>query len=442
MDFDSYSAHLLQLSNRWAIALERNQYSGALVDAGINGYFYADDQQPPFHPNPHFLQWIPFDDCECSVALIVPGQATRVYWYKPKDYWYLPAEIPDWIPAHFEVREFDELDALTNEVRHEVAKLNICAYVGPDVNQWSQFAGNLESSIDLERQLNYLRAYKTEFELLSMRAATRAAVKGHVAAGHAFRDEGSEFEIHNAYLNASGQNEAALPYPNIVGLNSHAATLHYQRYDRETPAVHNSLLIDAGARSNCYNSDITRTYSANRNDEFAEIIQSLDAKQQQIVASVAIGKSFVDLHVEAHQAICEVLIQVGLLTCSAEAAYEQRLSDVFYPHGTGHLLGLQTHDVGGKTLDEFGTSGNSPERFPSLRLLRDIEDKIVFTVEPGIYFIPVLLDSIRNHPDVNWPKVARMVDFGGVRIEDNVAVSKGTATNLTRLEFARAVSPA
>ena len=438
MDLDSYKAHLSQISGRWCSVLERNQCAAALVHAGSNGYFYADDQQPPFHPNPYFLQWIPFAGCEHAVLLFVPNQKTQLYWYKPKDYWYLPAEIPDWISDHFAVREYTNLVTLKSEVANATTTLGHCAYVGPNSDSWVSSTEGLENSANVVSQLDYLRAYKTDFELDCMRGATHQAIRGHVAAEGVFRSGGSEFDIHHTYLIASGQIEAELPYPNIVGLNSHAATLHYQHYDRAVPSVHHSLLIDAGANFHGYHSDVTRTYSARGDDEFGELIAAMDAKQQQIVDRVRIGKSFVDLHVDAHHSICELLIETGVVSCSAEAAYDQKLSDVFYPHGTGHLLGIQTHDVGGKTLDTDGMIGESPERFPSLRLLREIENDIVFTVEPGIYFIPVLLDSIRNHADVNWDKVNRMLPFGGIRIEDNVVVLDGLTTNLTRHAFAQA----
>lgn len=437
MDLNSYSEHLLQLRDRWTNVLVKNQFGGALVDAGSNGYFYSDDQQPPFHPNPHFLQWIPFDDCEHSTMLVRPDESPRVYWYKPRDYWYLAADVPEWIPANFEIQEYDDLDALGRDVRQDVGNLVRCAHIGPSIEDREQLSEKLEQSNELESQLEFLRAYKTQFELNSMRASTRRAIRGHVAAEETFRQGGSEFEIHCAYLCASEQHESALPYPNIVGVNSHAATLHYQHYDRERPSTFHSLLIDAGARFNCYHSDITRTYSYNPEDEFAELIDALDTKQQEIIGKVELKKSFVDLHTDAHLAVSNVLNEVGLVSCSAEAAFEQKLSDVFFPHGVGHLLGLQTHDVGGKTLTLAGEVGESPERFPSLRFLRQIENNIVFTVEPGIYFIPVLLDSIANHRDVNWQKVEQLIPFGGVRIEDNVVVLEGKATNLTRPEFAR-----
>src|SRR5690606_36210448 len=95
--------------------------------------------------------------------------------------------------------------------------------------------------------LDYTRAVKTTYELLCMRGAQAVAVEGHVAVAAAFKPGVSELELHQTYLAASGQRETELPYGNIIGLNEHAATLHYQRMRAEPPTVSRSSLIDAGA---------------------------------------------------------------------------------------------------------------------------------------------------------------------------------------------------
>ncbi|MXW52748.1 MAG: hypothetical protein F4Z66_01945 [Gammaproteobacteria bacterium] len=83
-------------------------------------------------------------------------------------------------------------------------------------------------------------------------------------------------------------------------------------------------------------------------------------------------ETFLDFHVRTHELVADALVDLNIVMCSSAAAYDQQLTDVFYPHGTGHLLGLQTHGVGGHITDEDGNSVSPPERFPSLRLLRKI----------------------------------------------------------------------
>jgi Xaa-Pro dipeptidase len=114
---------------------------------------------------------------------------------------------------------------------------------------------------------------------------------------------------------------------------------------------------------------------------------------------------------------------------------------VFFPHGIGHLLGLQVHDVGGVMGDAQGHERQRPEGHPYLRLTRMLEPGVVVTVEPGIYLIDSLLaaahaDTRRAH--INWSVVEELKPYGGVRIEDDVVTTTGAPENLTRDAFAKA----
>ena len=127
------------------------------------------------------------------------------------------------------------------------------------------------------------------------------------------------------------------------------------------------------------------------------------------------------------------------MRCSADAAYELGLSRTFMPHGLGHLLGVQTHDVGGWQTRPEGGETPPPDAHATLRLTRTIEPGMVFTIEPGLYFIPMLLSRLRTEAsarEVNWPKVEAMTPCGGARIEDNVLVLEDGVRNLTREAFA------
>jgi Xaa-Pro dipeptidase len=118
---------------------------------------------------------------------------------------------------------------------------------------------------------------------------------------------------------------------------------------------------------------------------------------------------------------------------------EAGITSAFFPHGLGHHLGLQVHDVAGKVAGPEGPELEQPAAHPFLRNLRPVEAGNVFTVEPGIYFIPQLLDPLRGEPAgraVNWPAVDALLPCGGVRIEDDVAVTATGTENLTRAAFA------
>lgn len=134
-----------------------------------------------------------------------------------------------------------------------------------------------------------------------------------------------------------------------------------------------------------------------------------------------------DLHVESHLKLGALLIDQGLIhLSSAEEALERGCTRTFYPHGIGHMLGLLVHDVAGKQVDRLGSPGKPDPRFPTLRSLRVLEENHILTVEPGLYFIHMLLDEKRHgsaSQSYNWKKIDLLSGHGGIRIEDNVLVT-------------------
>ena len=430
MYLNEYNAHIEYLTAEWRRLMSENGFEAVVVYAGHNQTYYGDDQEPPFHAYGHFLRWLPQSDCEHAVLVLELDAKPVLLWYVPTDYWYLPSEAPEFCKDTFDVKTFAKLDNLERALNQLIQSHVNVAHIG-----MSPGLIDSDSNAKLLRQLDYQRAFKTEFERRCITEATVQGVLGHRAAAQAFAEGQSEYQIHLAFLLASLQHEAELPYPSIVAMNSHAATLHYQKYDRSPALDVHSLLIDAGAKAHCYHSDITRTYAAGANDEFAELIDEVDQVQQAIIDEISIGKSYLDLHDEMSQKIAEILVNRDFLKCSPTAAYESKLVDAFFPHGLGHLLGLQTHDVGGRIVAEDGREVPPHSRYESLRLMRHIEANMVFTIEPGIYFIPSLLDQWRGQNDVNWAKVERFMEYGGVRVEDNVFVSADGPINLTREAF-------
>jgi Xaa-Pro dipeptidase len=169
------------------------------------------------------------------------------------------------------------------------------------------------------------------------------------------------------------------------------------------------------------------------------MISAMDSMQQKLCDAVVAGLDYRDLHLTAHTAIAGILKDFGIINGSAEDAVASGLSSVFYPHGLGHYLGLQTHDVAGLIADVEGTPIPRPEGHPFLRLTRTLEAGNVLTIEPGLYFIEPLLRRWRETGDIaaiNWDKVEKLTPYGGIRIEDNIVVTEKTPLNLTRDAFA------
>jgi len=215
------------------------------------------------------------------------------------------------------------------------------------------------------------------------------------------------------------------------------SVLHYQVLENKPPAQRHSLLIDAGAEFAGYASDITRTYSL-QDADFAALIRSMDEMQQSLCAGVRAGVDWRDVHLRAHQLTATLLREADITTCSAEEAVATGVSSVFLPHGIGHLLGLEVHDVGGFMRAPEGGEIPRPPGHPFLRLTRVLQEGFVVTMEPGIYFIEQLLNAARadsRSRSINWARVEELRRFGGIRIEDDLAVTATGCENLTRNGF-------
>ena len=217
-------------------------------------------------------------------------------------------------------------------------------------------------------------------------------------------------------------------------MNENGAVLHYQHQAVEKPTEHRSFLIDAGARFNGYASDITRTY-AKEDDGFSSLIQRFETLQLELISEVREGIEFADIHLSCHLKIAKLLDETGIARGDSGDLIETGVTSAFYPHGLGHLLGIQVHDVGGNFRDDTGTIVDPPGGHPFLRLTRRLESDQVLTIEPGIYVIDMLIDNLRGTPGfdmidqnmLNWLR-----PYGGIRIEDNVRVLTDGCENFTR----------
>lgn len=427
-----YAAHLFELQKRTKAVLARQNLDGLVIHSGQAKRQFLDDMDYPFKVNPQFKAWVPvLDNPNCW--LIVDGvNKPKLVFYLPKDFWHKVPDAPNnfW-SGFFDIQLLEKANQVDRLLPYDKARY---AYIGEHI-EVAQALGFTEINPEgVLSFLHYHRAYKTPYEQACLREASRLAVAGHQAAKTAFYAGGSEFDIQLAYLAAVGQGENAVPYGNIIALNQNAAILHYTVLEQQAPLKRHSFLIDAGAQFHGYAADITRTYSYLQ-DEFAELISAMDKVQLDLVAGLKPGLKYPDLHIETHHRIAQLLTDFDFVRLSADEIVESGLSGTFFPHGLGHHLGLQVHDVGGFMADERGTHVAPPQAHPFLRTTRVVEANMVFTIEPGLYFIPSLLadakESVAGRA-INFEKVERFLKFGGIRIEDNVIVHQDHNENLTR----------
>ena len=429
-----YKQHLATLQAQAEAALSRCGFDALAIASGVEKFAFLDDRPYLFQPNPHFKHWLPLNAHPNSWLVVRPGRKPLAIYYQPDDYWHVPPAAPagEWV-------EQVEL-VVISEPEQAAAHLKLAGRVAIVGEADAALDGAVPNNpTDLLNILHWQRACKTPYELEQMRAASRRAAPAHLAARDAFLAGASELDIHRAYLAACGHTDRDLPYGNIVALNEHCAVLHYQYQDPQPPAHKRSLLIDAGAQVNGYASDITRTWSAG-DAAFDALLAAMESAQLALVDEVRNGVDYREIHLSTHRRIAAILADQGIVRMSAEALVAERVTSTFFPHGIGHLLGLQVHDVGGFMADDSGAVSPKPEGHRYLRLTRMLAPGMVVTIEPGLYFIPTLLDKLRateHGAAVDWAKVEHLARFGGIRIEDDVACrAEGAPENLTRDAFA------
>lgn len=429
-----FGPYLEAVCRRSTQALMACGHRALLVHSGSLLPVFQDDRTYPFEVSAPFKVWAPLAEPDCFVYF-EPGRRPVLVFNQPKDYWYKPPAPPEgYWTEHFDIRTCSDRESARALLP---ADLGATAYVGEafaELGTWGVAAHNLPR---LLRHLDFGRAVKSPYELACLREASRLGARGHLAAQRAFAAGESEFAIELAFLAACGLREQELPYNPIIALNEGGAVLHYQVLEKTAPAGRHSLLIDAGAEFGGYASDITRTHSAGDAD-FSALIARMDTLQQALCDGVRAGVDWREVHLRAHTLTAEVLREAEIVTCGAEEALAAGVTRVFLPHGVGHLLGLEVHDVGGFMRSPEGGDIPTPEGHPHLRLTRTLEEGFVVTLEPGIYFIDSLLESARADERsrlIKWSRVRQLRRFGGIRIEDDLAVTATGCENLTREAF-------
>jgi Xaa-Pro dipeptidase len=428
----SYPQHILELQSRTREAIQRESIEGLIIHSGQGKRLFLDDNHYPFKVNPQFKAWLPvIDNPNCW--LIVNGvDKPKLVFYRPKDFWHkVPDEPNDFWAEQFDIVLLTQADAVEKHLPFDKSKY---AYIGEYIEVAKALGFELVNPDRVMHYLHYQRAYKTDYELVCMREANSIAVNGHRAAKIAFEQGLSEFDINLAYLRAVRQSDNQVPYNNIVALNENASILHYTSVETETPTQARSFLIDAGATFNGYAADITRTY-ARENGVFADLIESMHHITKQCVDELKPGVSYVQIHKSAYHQVAALLCDTGLVNLDANDMLETGIINTFYPHGIGHFLGLQVHDMAGHVSDDRGTPNPAPVAHPFLRNTRTIEARQVFTIEPGLYFIGSLLAELKSSEHsryINWNVVDSLRPFGGIRIEDNIIVHRDKNENMTR----------
>jgi Xaa-Pro aminopeptidase len=287
----------------------------------------------------------------------------------------------------------------------------------------------------LREQMLHVRRPKDAAEIELLRRASAATAAGFKALVAALRPGVSErelqVELESAFFRAGADRTG---YSSIVGVGANSGVLHFAPGERRAQPG-DVVLVDAGAEIARYTADVTRTYRlpGGGDDGFFRDLHALvQTVEREGVAGCVKGAEWRDLHMAAARRIAEGLVSLGILVGAPDSLVERDTHALFFPHGLGHMVGLGVRDASGYL------PGRTRSTRPGLSMLRTdlpLEPGYVMTVEPGIYFIPALLQdaSLREqHRDaVRWDRVDALLDFGGIRIEDDVLVTEGAPDVLT-----------
>lgn len=286
-------------------------------------------------------------------------------------------------------------------------------------------------SIKLIKAVVKLRSVKDKYEIAEIEKMVDIAYNMHTTAMKMAKPGVIEREIAGAMEGISLAGGGPVSFPVILSINGQ--TLH-NHYHGNTLTEGRMMVADAGAESTLhYASDITRTVPVGGkfNQRQKEIYEIVLKANVEAIKAIKPGVAYSDIHLLAAKVIAEGLKYIGLMKGDVNEAVKAGAHALFFPHGLGHMMGLDVHDMeslGENNVgydDEIKRSTQFGLAF--LRLGKKLQEGYVLTVEPGCYFIPALIDQWKAENKftefINYEKVETYKDFGGIRIEDDVLVT-------------------
>lgn len=329
--------------------------------------------------------------------------------------------------------------------KQDIEKIHSIAIADSEANRWLtntlkscfQF-GKANGSIALIDEIIKQRRILAPEELQQLRWTAQITKNAHTSAMQATRIGGHEREVAAAFHYPIHRAGLSTAYHSIVTVDGEV--LHNHAY-RNPLADGDLLLLDGGAESPFgYATDVTRTWpvSGRFNDQQRRAYSAVLKAQQVSISMVRPGVRYRDIHMATCQVLAEFLVEEGLLKGNSTLLVEQGAHAMFFPHGVGHLLGLDVHDMenfgdcvayaeGRTRSTQFGTA--------YLRMDLDLEPNMVVTIEPGFYVCPAIFQNKtlreRFQQQVNWEVLETWMDFGGIRIEDDIRCTEDKPENLT-----------
>ena len=282
-------------------------------------------------------------------------------------------------------------------------------------------------------QLHHARRVKDATEIALLRRTASATAAGYAKLRSILRpgltERDLQIELEAEFFRGGGTRPG---YGSIVGLGANSAILHSTPSARAAKAG-DFLLVDAGAEIDRYMTDVTRTYVVGTPSAFQrDLYQVVLAAEERAITRCVAGAEWREIHLTAAVEMTAGLVAMGVMRGQAESLVEQEAHTLFFPHGLGHMVGLGVRDGSGMLP---GRAKSTRACLATLRMDLPLQPGYVVTVEPGLYFIPALLNDPKRRERfedcVNWSLAESHLHLGGVRIEDNILVTTSTPENLT-----------
>ena len=400
-------------------------------------YRYGTDYEYPFRQESNFWYLTGVDEPDYHTVLDLKSGDFHLF---------MPKRDAQYAVWHGRIKTVNEVQKTyhPNHLHYQNELLTVLKELNPETiycldEEQAEFLEDLNRDFRVDTEtltdaITYCRSIKTDGELEKMRRAAEVNNRAHLEIMKAIKPGMNEYEtkaIFDYHQKKHGLLQPAYSGIHAGGVNS--AILHYTG-NNEVINDGDLYLIDAGYEFEGYASDVTRTYPVNGRftGDQAAIYQVVLNAMNKTIEMVQPGIRMEELHMAACRIILHGLKEIGIVRGDIEVMMENNIFALFFPHGLGHFLGLDTHDVGGypKGVERIDRPGI---RF--LRVRRELQPGMVITIEPGIYFIPALLKPALLNAEqaafLNTDKIESLYNFGGIRIEDNLIITENGYENLT-----------
>jgi Xaa-Pro aminopeptidase len=297
----------------------------------------------------------------------------------------------------------------------------------------------LKSSEELVKAVISQREIKGIEEIIEIDKAVNWSVDMHEAAIKMARPGMSEAKIAAEVTKIPLEREGYISFPVIATINGEVLHNHFHGNILKEGQL---FLLDAGAETpSHYAGDLTSTFPVSKK------FTTLQKEIYQLVLNAHIGAAsklkpgiaFREVHFEACRIVFEGLKLLGITKGDTEEAISEGAHALFFPHGLGHMMGIDVHDM--EDLGELNVGYNGEAKSPqfglkSLRLAKELKSGFVLTIEPGIYFIPPLINMWKSENKmnqfINYPEIEKYIGFGGIRIEQNYLITENSYRLLGR----------